>query len=799
MQITVETDPIGPLSVLRALPDARLAMLEGLNGIGKTLAVRVLLACTGSVPYPRESASWRSFCAGLGPFEVRITDLNRVAEMHFRADTRDWLDLDPDSSLPFQQVSIDGRTAELREIRQLLTVERIAGDEGIVDTLANQAVADADRVNRWSRQVAGSSSGALASLERALHEGNQAVGEWSGASYTAAQGTVARFEKNTQTCDADAAGARARHAVMRDAVDLQARVASQRQRSPQLGQRLAAVDTQILEAQAKREAVQALISRLAGKVAGAARFVKELTLARRNLERHQRTLSDATVKASAIASSISIPPERGAAELVLTELRATLGELAERQQEFDAAPAMRAVLDQISTQLAQAEDRGLSEQVVIEDVETGLELTVNQARHGVMTRRRVLEGRPPPPEAARIAEEIKQLQRRQARVAELLSQLEATGRFRRLVTQAEERLENALRATDPKAYAELQKAEAQRRAYDETILALASERASLVQQLGGDSDSSLEALSVQLAAAMASLGVAEPSELEPLADAAQEAALTADSAAATAREQLSRARRERARADADIKRAGSLISSSPSLSWLTGRAVGNGVEPTDASIVALLSQLDTWRELLASVEERLGSHRGQLAAVEAALRGIARQLRGEELRAARYVPELQRWFSGQLEEWFNSPRIRRELLPRATGDIQVDLADAQVLWKEATGAKARPLEAFSSGEQAFAYTRARLGQLDEQNPRPANRLIVLDEFGAFMAHDRFGALLTYLRERAEAHPEDQVLVVLPLNRDYAQLAQSSVGDDAGRFADLAAQVASRSYAVQALV
>jgi hypothetical protein len=88
--------------------------------------------------------------------------------------------------------------------------------------------------------------------------------------------------------------------------------------------------------------------------------------------------------------------------------------------------------------------------------------------------------------------------------------------------------------------------------------------------------------------------------------------------------------------------------------------------------------------------------------------------------------------------------------------------------------------------------------LDEQANRPANRLIVLDEFGAFIAHDRFGALLGYLLERAEHHLEDQVLVILPLSRNYAQLAEASFGDEAERLKALAAEVQAKRYVVQVL-
>jgi hypothetical protein len=107
-----------------------------------------------------------------------------------------------------------------------------------------------------------------------------------------------------------------------------------------------------------------------------------------------------------------------------------------------------------------------------------------------------------------------------------------------------------------------------------------------------------------------------------------------------------------------------------------------------------------------------------------------------------------------------------------------------------------PLEAFS-GEQAFAYTRARLVVLDEDelDPEPIDRA---ERVGAFIAHDRLAGLLAYLRERVGEHPEDQVLVVLPLSSDYAQLAETSLASEAERYRKLAGEITTRSYAVRLL-
>jgi hypothetical protein len=73
----------------------------------------------------------------------------------------------------------------------------------------------------------------------------------------------------------------------------------------------------------------------------------------------------------------------------------------------------------------------------------------------------------------------------------------------------------------------------------------------------------------------------------------------------------------------------------------------------------------------------------------------------------------------------------------------------------------------------------------EVSPAP-NRLIALDEFGAFIGHDRLARLGHYLRSRAKQHSGDQVVVILPLSFDPAEAPESprtAEVNDRGYFAE----------------
>ena len=60
-------------------------------------------------------------------------------------------------------------------------------------------------------------------------------------------------------------------------------------------------------------------------------------------------------------------------------------------------------------------------------------------------------------------------------------------------------------------------------------------------------------------------------------------------------------------------------------------------------------------------------------------------------------------------------------------------------------------------------------------------------------------MLAYLQDRAEDRDGDQVLIILPLSRDYAEAAKSAVGSDATRYDVLAKQIDQRKYTIKVLV
>jgi hypothetical protein len=152
--------------------------------------------------------------------------------------------------------------------------------------------------------------------------------------------------------------------------------------------------------------------------------------------------------------------------------------------------------------------------------------------------------------------------------------------------------------------------------------------------------------------------------------------------------------------------------------------------------------------------------------IAAALDTAARLIRGTGGTAtgARWIRPVQEWLADQVTEWFNQTDVRQALFPDGH-DITVNVSAMSVSWTVGGERQTRPLKAFSSGQQALAYTRSGMAALDSAAAATANRLIALDEFGAFIDAEAMERLSGYLLDRHETFPRDQVVVVLPLRQE----------------------------------
>jgi hypothetical protein len=130
-----------------------------------------------------------------------------------------------------------------------------------------------------------------------------------------------------------------------------------------------------------------------------------------------------------------------------------------------------------------------------------------------------------------------------------------------------------------------------------------------------------------------------------------------------------------------------------------------------------------------------------------------------------FIEPMVRYYEDKFGALLRSPEIQKALFEGGSFE-DFDLLRREVTWRTPTmELRRRPIEAFSSGERAFTYVLATVLQLQQNSERARNRLLVLDEFGAFIEADRLDRLVGFLTDQLlGAGIADQVVIILPLRR-----------------------------------
>ena len=244
------------------------------------------------------------------------------------------------------------------------------------------------------------------------------------------------------------------------------------------------------------------------------------------------------------------------------------------------------------------------------------------------------------------------------------------------------------------------------------------------------------------------------------------------SANASRRRVLRETLRRRSESDESLKWLSQLAADTPAI----GMAAGSVDWPDE-----------TWQRLT----DHVAASRNALSKLVndvSGLRALAPQLSSQTDRLANAIKAVVE--ADALAELSAEP-IANALFDR--GNVRrVNLDEESITWATPSGeTRTRPLAAFSSGEQALGFMRARLQQVADQ---PAtNRLVFLDEFGAFISADRRRPLADLLTSDELRALAEQVVVVLPLQSDYAHELDQTTGALHEVYAERVRAVADHGY------
>jgi hypothetical protein len=212
-----------------------------------------------------------------------------------------------------------------------------------------------------------------------------------------------------------------------------------------------------------------------------------------------------------------------------------------------------------------------------------------------------------------------------------------------------------------------------------------------------------------------------------------------------------------------VTRVARLLESSPSYAWLRSSVGAEDMPGTRLSTRDCLHRIGRLGDAVHALQDAISKLTTEVAAIDSALVELDEKVGKSLTPSNRYVRPLAAYYEEDLSSLLKDPDIRHALFEggRFTG---LELLRGEVSWRDpGDRPRRRPIEAFSSGERAFAYVLASVLQRARENAK--NRVLVLDEFGAFIEADRLDRLLRFLNERVlKAQRADQIVIILPLRQ-----------------------------------
>ena len=760
------------LQVIHQLQVGRLSRLEGYNGIGKSALVRLIQVCVGQHPYQFEPALWESFRDGVGTSRVVLTGIEGAERIEWRLDASRW-ETEKNTVNNIGEIRIDGKDVTLVDVRRLLDVRTILGNEDLTRTLARKFARYRDDIHEIT-VVESPLRQRLSELDELLREAETALGEATRQDIAKVVAEESAAQSNLDTARKKAETSEKRLAAVAMAIKVAAQLAEIEDKGDDLATQIEALNNEIDQIDRSLGELDQELTAASENTAAAREAQRKLRNAQIYADRMDQKFHDSALAVVRLSSEAGI---RDATKTRVSELRAqTQGELdglAAQLTLIHSAPEVADVADDLVERLERAEQDGLGDDTIIDDENMDAAYSVTQLRGVLHEQSRRLRTLPAPDEAGNIQSRISRLRQLLTTIDRLAKALSARREAEEKARAARDRLAAAVDEVANTSAGDVDALVTRRKTLMRQMQESVAERADLIRaraEMGGGATP--EELRAQLAELLNELQI----QAEDLTS-AHEAALTSRESTKKTMEELATERRSAAQrvrtAQQDLGRITALLAEDPAFEWIRSSA-SHLVPSPDAGPTVQAQLIEQILSAVQAMRDRITGLQHQLSAADQSFKNAYEQLQhpGSQSDETRGI---RSWFGQEVSEWFNLPQLLETVFEH--GDqVAVDLNEMAVRWNLDGNPVSRPLGAFSSGERAFAYTRAQLALIDSA-PTPANRLIVLDEFGAFMAREWQHRLEQYLRERARDNAKDRTLLILPLTQTAEDLQIGGHADE----------------------
>jgi hypothetical protein len=760
------------LKVIHSLEVERLSRLEGYNGIGKSALIRLIQVCVGQHPYPSNRALWESFRDGVGTARVVLTDIQGGANIEWKLDATGWEAQDETVS-HIGEIWIDGMAASINDVKQLFDVHTILGNEGLAGTLARRLARHSAAINE-ATALQSQLQQRLDALDDPLQKAEISLDQATSEDVTEAAEKQVAIDLKFDAVNGEAVEADKRLASLTAASTIATQLSEIKDGAGDLTARIEAFDGDIGQIEKSLSDLDLELTSAGERTAAAKVAQRELKNAQRHADRTEESFNEAAVEVTRLSRKAEVAPATD--EMVAEHRIRTQEELDDVVAQLaliHSAPDVADLADDLVNRLAQAEGAGLGDDTIVYDESMDTAYTVTQLRGVLDDQGQRLRSMPTPQEAEDLQGRIESYRDRLSALDGLARAISIRKSLQEKVRTARRRLTAAVEKVAEFADRDVSTLVARRETLNEQLRNKAAERADLIRaraEMGGGATP--EELGTQLADLLDALGILVTDLPAAYQMAVSRKESAHDAVAALSVERRSASQRLRA-ARQGLNAAVVLLSEDPKFAWIRSSAI-NLLPAVDADPAVQSRLLHQLLATIRTMRQRITALKQQLAAADRSFKITYDRLRGVQVDVTEEARGVRSWFGEEVSRWFNHPQLLKTVFEGGT-NVRIDLSDMSVTWEMGDTQISRPLGAFSSGERAFAYTRAQLALIDSLSA-PVNRLIVLDEFGAFIAREWQRRLERYLREHAKKNPGDSTLLVLPLTQTAEDLKASGQAD-----------------------
>ncbi|MBO9534665.1 MAG: hypothetical protein J7513_16955 [Solirubrobacteraceae bacterium] len=787
MKITIESRASRGVSLLPEIPDYRVALIEGRNGIGKTLSVRLLQLIGGTQPFDAR-AQWDSLKARLGNTEISISQMAGGEVLHFTFTPESWPGLAADDDPPSElgdwlgHARINGESVSVADAASRLDVVRFNGNEDLEQTLRG-------RLDLYRRQAAAARSvvrSRILEIQDVVDPLIELVGRVDATKISADRKALVNAEETERGFRARLDAIELKRALVLDALDSRDRLAQAGSQAQMWAARSTEIASRLREIAAEQPKLEAAIDAAAAQqrrhgdvdrtLAEARKLERSRLTRRRNRER----------EVAELRRLLGVTDSWDEISELERATRARVKELEAERKALDANGSTLRLIDQLDAVLSGDAGTGLDDQSLL--VRPDEDLTVSEVRVGLEARAGQLREMPSTDAPATLLRQVQIERRKLFRATELKQKIGDLDRAQQLLNEATQEAATAAAKAEAAGGEDerIKELTADLVALEDEANRLALEQAELNAGVSLEGGRSAEDAQADLARALDDLGLGELD--------LPDAELASRSEVADATRQLNSAsakvdllRRNIAAQSGELEAVVATLTSEPRFD--IARTV-----PAIADLVASAgsepARIDDLARVLKHADEKL---RKAESLIDQLVEVTSTAMDSRSGRSPVLTEAIRRALNQELQDALNQPSIQ-ELVFDDARVSSVDLLRRQLeLLHEDGTSDTRGFATFSTGEQAFAFTQARILELPRMGA--PNRVLVLDEFGAFVAADRLPALEAFLASAPVHDIVDQVFVVLPLQADYETELEQTTGELRERYAARVEQLKEKRYFV----